>query len=453
MFPLFNKNKHNIKMTQYLDSTSKYLSFEGLDVYDQLIKGYIERYCKNLKSVIDKKIEGVGEDCSENATAIVDIINLIGTIEGDNTISKLIAGLNGEISDLKTADSDLRIAINEILGADSEFGDNIASVSVISEQIKRLQSIIGQEYVGDSDDETVIERLDNLEKDSDKYKPNENLVGVDSLKSEVHGGLESLSAEDFKSKGYTYSEMFDEILFPTVTPVMTEPSLSWKEGYPRECDKAVGSNIEDLKLDINNIEEWLNINLGSWSLDINNNLKASSGYTLIDITSVFEENSIGNDVITNFIVVNFSKGEDPKNNKGEICKGKAFTSISKSIRSYIYPYYEFYATTKVDSPGNLEVQPFKRKAGIEPLETPVEITLSPHTSEHPSQLKLPSNLKTFSILNPLNGKYETVDILDNAPKMWTVGEEIMEINDISKTYYLYTYNGPDIDSLNIQITF
>jgi hypothetical protein len=263
-------------------------------------------YIINVDDALIEKIDGVVEDCSENATAIVDIIKLIGSIENGSTISNLLASLNGEISDLKTADSDLRIAINEILGVDSELGDNIASVSVISEQIKRLQLIIGQEYVGDSDDETVIERLDNLEKDSDKYKPNENLVGVDSLKSEVHGGLESLSAEDFKSKGYTYSEMFDEILFPTVTPVMTEPSLSWKEGYPRECDKAVGNNIEDLKLDINNIEERLNIDLGSWSLDINNNLTASSGYTLNNITSVFEENSIGNDVITNFIVVNFS---------------------------------------------------------------------------------------------------------------------------------------------------
>ena len=441
-------------MTQYLDSTSKYLSFEGLDVYDQLIKGYIERYCKSLKSVIDKKIEGVGEDCIENATAIEDIINLIGTIEGDNTISKLIAGLNGEISVLKAADSDLRIAINEILGANSEFGDNIASVSVISEQIKRLQSIIGQEYVGDSDDETVIERLDNLEKDSDKYKPNEDLVSVSSLKSEVHGGLGSLTAEGFKSKGYTYSEMFDEILFPTIMPVMTEPSLSWKEGYPRECDREVGSNIEDLKLVIDNIEEWLNINLGSWSLEINKDLNASSGYTLIDITSVFEENSIGKDVITNFIVVNFSEGEDPKNNKGEICEGKAFTSISKSIRSYIYPYYEFYATTDVSLPVKLCPQQSPespiRMAGIKPLETPVEITLAPHSLKyHPSQLELPSYLKSFSILNPLNGKYETVDILDKSPKMWSY--KVVSTN--GKDYYLYTYNGPDIDSLNIQITF
>lgn len=431
----------------------QYLTKDGLKTYDGLIKIYIENAGEKLENALTEKIDGVVEDCSKNATEIENINKLIGTIKDDNTISELIAGLNGDIGEL-------RLAINDILGAGSEFGDdNIASVSVLSEQIKRLQLIIGQEYIGDSDDETVIERLDNLEKDGDKYKPNEKLVGVDSLKSEVHGGLESLSAEDFKSKGYTYSEMFDEILFPTVEPVMTEPSLSWKEGYPQECDKEVGSNIENLKLNTNNIEEWLNINLGSWSLEINKDLTASSKYILNDEeTIVSSENLMGEDVIENTIVVEFSEGGNPKNNKGETYNDN-FKFASKFIKSYIYPYYEFYATTDMNSPKKLCNQQSSespiRMAGIKPLETPVEITLAPHSSEHPSQLKLPSKLKTFSILNPLNGIYEPVELIsdDTPPKMWSYEVVSEEVSTNNKNYYLYTYNGPDIDSLKIQIKF
>lgn len=431
--------------------TQQYLTKTGLKTYDDLIKKYI----KDADDTLIEKIEGVGEDCSENATAIADIINLIGTIEDDNTISKLIAGLNGEISDLKTADSDLRIAINEILGVDSELGDNIASVSVISEQIKRLQLIIGQEYVGGSDDETVIERLDNLEKDSDKYKPNEDLVSVSSLKSEVHGGLGSLTAEGFKSKGYTYSEMFDEILFPTVMPKMTEPSLSWKDGFLTEHDKLVGSDISELILTDDTVESCMNVNLGSWSLDINSGMTASNGKSdiVLELEPQVKINSMTPSKIRYRAKTIFYSGDDPKNNKGVICEGYNYknNNFNHTYSEYItiYPYYEFYATTDMSSPGELCTQPFKRMAGIEDSVTLVEITLAPHSSEHPSQLKLPKEIQSLSILNPLNGKYETVELINNAPKMWSY--EVVSTND--KDYYLYTYNGSDIDSLNIQITF
>ena len=435
----------------------QYLTKTGLKTYDERIKTYINDADDALNNALIEKINGVGEDCSENAKEIVDIINLIGTIEGDNTISKLIDGLNGEINDLKTEDIYLRIAINEILGVDSEYGDNIASVSVISEQIKQLQLIIGQEYAGDSDDETIIERLDNLEKYSDKYKPNEDLVSVESLNSEVHGGLGSLTAKEFKSKGYTYSEMFDEILFPTIMPVMTEPSLTWKDGFITEHDELVGSDISKLILTDDNVESYLDVNYGSWSLDINNIMKASDGRSDIVLEPQEKINSMPPSKISYRAKTIFYSGKDPQNNKGVTCVGYNYknNSFKPTYSEYItiYPYYNFDATTNMSSPGELCTQPVKRMAGIEPLETPVEISLAPHSSKYPSQLKLPSYLIDFSILNPLNGKYETVELINNAPKMWTVGEEIMEINGISKTYYLYTYNGPDIDSLNIQITF
>lgn len=431
----------------------QYLTKTGLEIYDNCIKTYINNVVENADKILEddlnEKIKGVEGDCSENTAKIENINKLIGTIEGES-ISKLIAGLNGDISDLY-------IAINDILGAGSEFGDdNIASVSVLSEQIKRLQLIIGQEYIGDSDDETVIERLDNLEKDGDKYKPNEKLVGVDSLKSEVHGGLGSLTAEDFKSNGYTYSEMFDEILFPTIMPVMTEPSLSWKEGFQTEHDKLVGSDISELILTDDTVESYVNVNLGSWSLDINSVMTASGGSSDIVLDPQVKINSMTPSKISYRAKTIFYSGVDPQNNKGETCKGYNYkSSFNYTYSEYItiYPYYEFFATTIMGLPVESCPQSPLRMAGIEPLETPVEISLAPHTSEHPSQLKLPSKLKTFSILNPLNGKYETVDILDKFPKMWTVKEVTEENNGISKTYYLYTYNGPDIDSLNIQIKF
>ena len=429
-------------MAQYLDLT-------GLSKYDELIKALINKADIDL----GKRIDAVVEDCGENTSSLAEIVSLIGNVEDGKTLVGLLSDLNKE-------DENLRKLISEIAGVDSDAGDNFASMSEIVEQIKNLQEIIGQKYSDGSDAETIVGRLDDLEKEGEKYKPAQSLIDATDLKSDVHGGLGSHNAAWFKSQGYTYSQMFDAILFPTVMPTITNPSLSWKN-YSTAYDKLVGSDITGLILTNDNIADYVNVNLGSWSLDTNAGMTASNGSGTIKLSTtgspVDNEDgtySMGTSTIKYQAYTKFSEGDDPKDNKGNVCTGLGYYNTNNVYTSAanIYPYYNFYATTNQSEPGVLVQQNTLRKAGIDTVTTTQgKINLAPHISAKPWKLRLPKKLQTLWMLNTSNGKYEVIEMSGDAPKMWKYEQETVLENGLK--YHLYTYIGSDNNSANIQIKF
>lgn len=429
-------------MAQYLDIT-------GLSKYDELIKLLINK----ADSELGKRIDAVVEDCGENNRSLTEIISLIGNVSDGKTLAGLISDLNKE-------DENLRKLISEIAGVDSDAGENFASMSEIVEQIKNLQDIIGQKYSDGSDTETIIGRLEDLERDGEKYKPSQSLIDATDLTSDVHGGLGSHNAAWFKSQGYTYSEMFDAILFPTVIPTMTAPTLTW-EDYSTSNDILVNSDITDLILTKNNIANYVNVNLGSWSLDINSNMTAASGVGTINLSTtgspIDNEDGtylMGTSTISYRAYAKFIKGDDPKDNKGNVCVGIGYDSTNNVYTGYarIYPYYNFYATTNQNAPGELVLQTVMRNAGISDVTTTEgSIELAPHTAETPWKIKLPRKLQTLWTLNTQNNTYEVIEMSGDAPKMWKYEQETKNENGIK--YHVYTYNGSDNNSVNIKIKF
>ena len=429
-------------MVQYLDIT-------GLSKYDELIKGLINKSDRDLSN----RIDAVVEDCSENTNSLEEIISIIGNISDGKTLAGLISDLNKE-------DENLRRLISELAGVDSDVGDSIASMSEIVDQLKNLQDIIGKKYSDGSDDETIVGRLEDLERDGEIYKPSQSLVDATDLTSSEHGGLGSHNAAWFKTQGYTYSQMFDEILFPTVIPTITNPSLTWNN-YSTSNDILVGSDITSLILTNDNIADYVNVNLGSWSLDINSEMTASNGCGTIKVTTTGEpiDNedgtySMGTSTIKYQAYAKFMNGDDPKDNKGNICTGMGYDSNSNIYTSstYIYPYYNFYATTNQDEPGELTLQTVVRKAGIDTVTTTQgKMSLAPHTSAKPWKLRLPKKLQTLWMLNTSNGKYEEITMSGDAPKMWKYEQDTVVENGIK--YHIYTYIGSDNNSANIQIKF
>ena len=429
-------------MAQYLDIT-------GLSKYDELIKGLINK----ADTELGKRIDAVVEDCGENTISLAEIISVIGNVADGKTLAGLISDLNKE-------DENLRRLISEIAGVDSDAGDSIASMSEIVDQIKNLQEIIGQKYSDGSDAETIVGRLQDLERDGEKYKPSQSLVDATDLMSSVHGGLGSHNAAWFKSQEYTYSQMFDEILFPTVMPTITNPSLTWNN-YSTSYDILVGTNITDLILDSDNIADYITVNLGSWSLSSNSGMTASNGCGTIGLnitgTPVDNEDgtySMGTSTIKYQAYAKFMAGDDPKDNKGNVCTGMGYYNSSNvySSAAYIYPYYKFYATTNQSDPSELVLQTTIRKAGIETVTTTQgKINLAPHTSDKPWKLRLPKKLQALWILNTSNGKYEVIEMSGDTPRMWKYEQDTVSENGIK--YHIYTYVGSDNNSANIQIKF
>jgi hypothetical protein len=428
---------------------AQYLDFTGLSKYDELIKALINKADADLGG----RIDAVVEECGDNASTLAEIISLIGNVEDGKTLAGLLSDLNKE-------DENLRKLISEIAGVDSDAGESIASMSEIVEQLKNLQEIIGQKYSDGSDSETIVGRLEDLERDGELYKPSQSLIDATDLSSSVHGGLGSHNAAWFKEQGYTYSQMFDAILFPTVTPTMTSPSLTWNN-YSTSYDKLVGTDITSLVLTSDNISEYINVNLGSWSLANNAGMTASNGCGEIKLSTTGspvdnedETYSMGTSTIKYQAYAKFDAGDDPKDNKGNICTGMGYFNNSNvySSSAYIYPYYNFYATTNQSAPGELVLQSAIRKAGIETVTTTQgKITLAPHTSATPWKLRLPKALQTLWILNTSNGKYEVIEMSGDAPKMWKHEQETTTENGIK--YHIYTYIGSDNNSANIQIKF
>jgi hypothetical protein len=402
---------------------------------------------------LGKRIDAVVEDCGENTSSLAEIVSLIGNIEDGKTLAGLLSDLNKE-------DENLRRLISEIAGVDSDAGESIASMSEIVDQLKNLQEIIGKKYSDGSDEESIVDRLEDLENDGEKYKPSQSLIDATDLTSDVHGGLGSHNAAWFKEQGYTYSQMFDAILFPTVKPTMTAPSLSWK-GYSTSYNKLVGSDITSLILTNDNIANYVTPNLGSWSLDINSNMTASSGCGTIKVSTTGSpiDNgdgtySMGTSTIKYQAYAKFAAGDDPKDNKGNVCTGEGYYSESNVYTSaaYIYPYYNFYATTNQSAPGELTVQTVIKSAGISTVTTTQgKINLAPHTAATPWKIRLPKKLQTLWMLNTSNGKYEVIEMSGDAPKMWKYEQETTTENGIK--YHLYTYIGSDNNSANIQIKF
>jgi hypothetical protein len=427
----------------------QYLDFTGLKKYDELIKFLINKADENL----GKRIDAVVEDCGENTNSLAEIISLIGNIEDGKTLSGLLSDLNKE-------DENLRRLISEIAGVDSDAGDNIASMSEIVEQIKNLQEIIGKKYSEGSDEETIVNRLDDLERDGEKYKPSQSLVDATNLTSSEHGGLGSHNAAWFKDRGYTYSQMFDEILFPTVIPTMTKPSLNWKN-FSESYDRLVGSDITDLILTKDNIKDYITPDLGSWSLDINSEMTASKGCGTINVNMIGRpidnENgtySMYTSTIKYSAYAMFIDGDDPRDNKGNVCTDMGYYNNGNiySSDAHIYPYYNFYITTNQDAPGELVKQDVIRQSGIETVITEQgKITLSPHTTSTPWKLRLPKPLQSLLVRNTLSDKYESVEMIGDAPKMWKYEQETTTENGLK--YHVYTYIGSDNNSVDIQIKF
>jgi hypothetical protein len=150
----------------------------------------------------------------------------------------------------------------------------------------------------------------------------------------------------------------------------------------------------------------------------------------------------------------FIDGDDPKDNKGNVCTDMGYYNNGNiySSDAHIYPYYNFYITTNQDAPGELVIQDVIRQSGIKTVITEQgKITLAPHTTSTPWKLRLPKELQTLWILNTSNGKYEEIEMSGDAPRMWKHEQENETENGIK--YHIYTYIGSDNNSTNIQIKF
>lgn len=267
------------------------------------------------------------------------------------------------------------------------------------------------------------------------YVPNEALLSVTSAE---HGALGARTGQEFKDAELSFSEMFDAILFPTINPVITNPSAS------------ISVSDSDKNVEVGAVLPTYTVTYDDGDVKLSGSVQhASYGGAKTGETVTLTDNLVaGTDLmpaknVTYNATVTYGAGTNqPMTNKNE-AYGSVCTAGSATASVTIYPYYIYYATTSSSS-AEAVAQSVLRNAGVSSVTTP-ELVLNAHTAAVPQVIKLPVRTMTkLQMYNTVAGKYEEVSFTN-----WTLTTETL--NDV--TYNVYTYAGDARGSVKVKVTF
>lgn len=255
------------------------------------------------------------------------------------------------------------------------------------------------------------------------------------MPSDVGGLARGTTVESLEGK--TFSQMFDDILFPTVVPTFTAPTASISfRNYT--SIKEVGSDAPDVS------NFTTSYNAGAITL---NGVKQNDRGGSINFANsfIYVNGNANNRTLPTKVVLGsttykyrayYSEGVQPKDNKGNDYGSPltaGYVDSSAITLNGTYPWFASTASASASNPvvkqalvawnasvgtmntGNFEVQP----SGI-----------------LPQVFKLPRRISTLKMLNPLSGEMEVVDLGD-----YNETTETINIGGANVTYYVYTYKG------------
>lgn len=305
-------------------------------------------------------------------------------------------------------------------------------------------------------------KVSELENDSG-YITRKDIEGINpTINTKYSSNIDDKSIKmttsygDFKSgtsvselEGKSYDELFDGILFPTVVPTFTNPSASLSlSGY--NSIQEVGSTAPTTS----NFNT--SYNAGAITLnDVKQANRAGSldvGNSSLYIVKGTAYNTIPTEVtLGNMVYVYrayYGQGPQPKDNKGNNYDSPLASGYVDSNKVTITGTYPWYATTTDGSLTNpLIKQPLIAWNDTVGSMTSNRFTLQP--SGYINQVfKIPRKLRTLQMLNPVSGNMETISTSE-----FTESTEVLNINGVSLTYYVYTYNGNARGEVTLIIKF
>jgi hypothetical protein len=315
-------------------------------------------------------------------------------------------------------------------------------------------------------------KLTNLESD---LSDNETYVSkitpvTTAMPSNVGGILAGTKVEDLSTKK-TYSEMFDDLLFPTINPTITGPSasLAIKSNSIREIGSAAPSSKDDFTVTFNRGSiVLLGVSQGERAGTKKSEIVYHSGYepstgkgTQFPSKMVLGENNYYCQVSYNASTV------QPKDNKGNNYDSKLPAGTVTSGKCTVYGTYPVYATTsKIGQYDRLTLTKWSSPVKFGRFasgNTSIVLVTQPELkgTDKPSEL----NRQGFLIPNP-SGKTTTVKIewyntssgqWDNHTDQFTsTGNITKSINGNNVNYKYYYYNsmtGKGDREFRITITF
>lgn len=385
---------------------------------------------------IDDKLDLV-QKLSEDISDIKEDIKNITPEETDPVFSNSPAA---DITDQdKTAWNNKQDNIEDL--EDIRDGANKGKTAIQEHQ--KLKTINGNSIVGEGN--INIEIPEDVDEEytsviSDKTLTTPNAVG---------GIAKGTKVSDLEGK--TFSEMFDDLLFPTVNPTFTAPtaSIAFKSYSSTQKVGANGPTTSNFTTGYN-----------AGEIKLNGVKQANRGGTLDTSKSfIYINGSASNKTLPSKVTLGkttfkyraaYNQGPQPKNNKGGNYSTPLAAGTVDSSAITLNGTYPWYASTSSATSTNPVIE-----QSLVAWDTTAgnmvtgQFTVQP-SGTLPQVFKLPRKLHTLQLKNALNGQMETVS---DVSKDYTESTETINIGGTDVTYYVYTYKGSTRGSVTLLAKF
>lgn len=254
-----------------------------------------------------------------------------------------------------------------------------------------------------------------------------------TMPAAVGGLAKGTKVSDLEAK--TLSQLFDDMLFPTVNPTFTAPSASLSlNSYSATVEVGVaGPNLET------NFTKSFNkgaINLkGSKQADRAGDLKEGESFIYVnnDPENKTTPASMPAGNTTFKYRTAYEAGPQPKDNKGNNYSTPLAAGTVDSAAVTVNATFPWYATT-TNSTDITKQALIAWNGTAGQMTTPRFTVVAMGTGKQ--EFKLPRKLSQLQMLNPVSQQMEVID-----SSSWTESTSQEHINGVEQTYYIYTYNG------------
>ena len=327
---------------------------------------------------------------------------------------------------------------------------------------KGIIKMNGKDYIGPLAESTAVKNI-ALNTDGDKFI----VTFLDGTTSEIEaasGEYESMIADKNLTtpnavggiakgtkvsalEGKTYSEMFDDLLFPTVNPTFTAPtaSIAWKNYATVQEVGSAGPTSANFTTGYN-----------AGAINLNGVKQANRGGTHDTANSfVYVNGDATNKTLPTKLALGatkfkyraaFGEGPQPKNNKGGDYGSPLAAGTVDSAEISVNGTYPWFASTA--TAGSLTKQSLVAWNATAGAMSSGEFTVQPHTAAAPQMFKLPRKASSLQMYNTVAKAFETVALSD-----WTETSASETINGNTQTYYTYSYKGDARGSVKLIVKF
>lgn len=373
-------------------------------------------------------VDNVLSDTSENP-----VQNKVITSE-INRINREVQSLEETVSGFEDNSEAIRKNSEAIKANEDAISKISSDVTAISESQREIRERVS----------TLSDKVDELSEKVDNIKPSEGADAIYEssiedktleMPSAVGGLGKGTTVESLEGK--TFSQMFDDILFPTVNPTFTAPtaSIAFKD---YTSIKEVGSTAPMAS------NFTTGYNAGAITL---NGVKQNNRGGSIDSANsfIYVNGDADNKVLPAKVSLGsttykyraaYGEGAQPKDNKGnnyDAPLAAGYVDSSAITLNGTYPWFASTASASSENPvakqslvawnttagsmstGNFELQP---------------------SGTLPQVFKLPRKISTLQMLNTVSNKMETIGLGD-----YNETTETINIGGVDVTYYVYTYKG------------